>query len=150
MTDLIGYCGYNCSMCACRSEDPKVRLKMVEGWKKIYGHTMYTAENMPACKPCPGCKGEGEVADKVCQARPCAIEKGVESCTDCNEFPCKKMSHLMGERLGLLIYCFKRPDVSKEEYELCAKQFESMPNLVKKLIEKKRIPSWAKELLEKD
>jgi len=41
---MIGYCGYNCHVCAARSDDPEVRQKLVDGWRKIYGHEHYTAE----------------------------------------------------------------------------------------------------------
>lgn len=72
MTEMIGYCGYNCQLCAARSDDPAVRQKMVDGWRKIFGHQNYTAENVK----CDGCPSDGEVADKICKARPCAKEKG--------------------------------------------------------------------------
>ncbi len=149
MDEMIGYCGYCCHICAGRSNDIGIRRKMVKGWKKIYGHTMYTEDNMPISKPCGGCKGPGDVADTVCQARPCAREKGVELCADCEEFPCKKVSGLLAERLGLLLFCFRKPDATKEEYDLCAKQFEdSMANSVKRLIELGKVPSWAKDMIE--
>ncbi len=44
------------------------------------------------------------------------------------------MRHLMGSRDGLLIFC--RPGgapVSADEYNLCMRQFDSMPNLVRLL-----------------
>jgi hypothetical protein len=139
MEEMIGYCGYNCHMCAARSDDPEVRQKMVDGWRKIYGHQDYTAENVY----CPGCLADGDVADKKCKARPCAKEKGVQSCTECDEFPCDRMKHLMASREGLLIYCCagKEPPVTAEEYNLCCRQFESMPNLVGKLAAAGKIPS---------
>ena len=42
----IGYCGYNCHLCAARSEDIEVRQKMVDAWRKYLGHKNYTAENV--------------------------------------------------------------------------------------------------------
>ena len=35
---MIGYCGYNCYLCAARSEDENIRQKMVEAWRKYLGH----------------------------------------------------------------------------------------------------------------
>ena len=35
---LIGYCGYNCHLCAARSEDIAVRQKLVDAWRKYLGH----------------------------------------------------------------------------------------------------------------
>jgi hypothetical protein len=33
---LIGYCGYNCHLCAARSEDFAVRQKLVDAWRKYF------------------------------------------------------------------------------------------------------------------
>ena len=52
---LISYCGYNCHLCAARSEDIAVRQKLVDAWCKYLGHEKYTAENVY----CVGCKNEG-------------------------------------------------------------------------------------------
>ncbi|MBN1919104.1 MAG: DUF3795 domain-containing protein [Verrucomicrobia bacterium] len=144
MADMIGYCGYSCHLCAARSDDPAVRQRLVDGWRKIFGHEQYTAENVK----CDGCRSDGRVADVNCQARPCAIERGLESCAACDDFMCDKMRHLMGSREGLLV--FMRPrfaGVSEEEYTLCARQFESMPNLIKALVKAGKLPGWAADRL---
>ncbi|MBN1286350.1 MAG: DUF3795 domain-containing protein [Anaerolineae bacterium] len=139
MTEMIGYCGYNCHLCAARSDDPAVRQQLVDGWRKIFGHENYTAENVK----CDGCRSAGRVADQQCQARPCAQAKGVESCAFCDEFPCDKMRHLMGSRDGMLIWCHPRTaSVTEAEYNLCMRQFDSMPNLVKMLARAGKLPTW--------
>ncbi len=94
MEEMIGYCGYSCHLCAARSDDPAVRQRMVDGWRRIFGHQQYTAENVR----CDGCRGDGRLADKACKARPCAREKGVESCACCDSFVCDKMGSLLGGR----------------------------------------------------
>ncbi len=142
---LIGYCGYDCGLCPGRSADKERRLKMIEGWNKIYGHH-YTPDKVPGSQPCAGCKGHGELADKECQARPCAMEKGVRFCAECGEFPCPKVRNLLGDRNLLLLQCFRRPDATREEFELCAKQFESLPNVIRVLIERGKMPGWVKEV----
>jgi hypothetical protein len=139
-TEMIGYCGYNCHLCAARSDDPAVRQKLVDGWRKIFGHERYTAENVR----CDGCRSDGRVADINCKARPCAIERGVESCAVCDDFMCDKMRHLLGSREGLLVFMRERfANVSEEEYTLCARQFESMPNLIRALVKAGKLPAWA-------
>jgi hypothetical protein len=116
MRKMIGYCGYNCHLCAARSDDPTVRQKLVDGWRKIFGHQHYTAENVR----CDGCLSDGRLADKKCKARPCARAKGVDNCAYCDEFPCKKMRQLMGVREGMLIWCYpSTSSVTEEEYNLC-------------------------------
>lgn len=137
--EMIGYCGYNCHLCAARSDDPAVRQQLVDGWRRIFGHQQYTAENVK----CDGCLSDGKLADKKCKARPCAIERGVRSCAHCEDFVCEKVGHLLGSREGLLIFC--RPDtgaVTEEEYDLCMRQFDSMSNLVKILAEAGKISEW--------
>jgi hypothetical protein len=137
--EQISYCGYSCHLCAARSDDPAVRQKLVDGWRRIFGHQMYTAENVK----CDGCRSQGKVADARCQARPCAQEKGVESCALCAEFPCPKMRNLMGTRDGMLLFCRPKDEpVSRDEYELCMRQFDSMPNLVRILAAAGKLDSW--------
>lgn len=143
MDEMIGYCGYSCHRCAARSDDPAVRQKMVDGWRKIFGHENYTAENVR----CDGCRGNGRLADKECKARPCAIERGVESCACCDEFICDKVRHLLGSREGMLTFMHhKLSSVTEEEYDLCARQFaDSMPNLIKVLVDVEKLPAWVLE-----
>jgi hypothetical protein len=137
--EMIGYCGYNCHLCAARSDDIEVRQKLVDGWRSIFGHQHYTAENVH----CDGCLSDGKIADLQCKARPCARERGLESCTQCEEFVCDKVGHLLASKEGLLIYC--RPKdraVTEEEYNLCMRQFESMPNIVRMLVENGKLADW--------
>jgi hypothetical protein len=144
---MIGYCGYNCHLCAARSDDPQIRQKLVDGWKRIFGHQHYTAENVL----CDGCKSDGKVADKQCKARPCAREKGYEFCAQCDEFPCDKVRHLLASKEGLLIFCRpKDGGVTEEEYNLCMRQFDSMRNNVDQSVKAGKLPSWVKEVVSKE
>ena len=137
--EMIGYCGYNCHLCAARSDDPEVRQRLVDGWRRIFGHQQYTAENVK----CDGCLSDGSLADKQCKARPCAIERGVKNCAYCEDFVCEKVGHLISGREGLLIFCRpKSVTVTQEEYDLCMRQFDSMPNLVKMLAEAGKLSEW--------
>jgi hypothetical protein len=103
------------------------------------GHENYTAENVR----CDGCKSNGRIADKGCRARPCAKEKGIEHCAHCDEFPCDKIKYLISSREGMLIWLFpKTSSITEEEYNLCLRQFESMPNLLRILASAGKIPSW--------
>lgn len=139
MEEMIGYCGYNCHLCAARSDDPAVRQKLVDGWRKLFGHEMYTAENVR----CDGCRADGLLADKQCQARPCAVERGVDSCARCDDFICGKVRQLLASREGMIVFMHhKMADLTEEEYNLCVRQFESMPNLIRIMAEAGRLPPW--------
>ena len=139
--NMRGYCGYDCGACAARSEDPAVRQKLVDGWRKFFGHENYTAENVQ----CDGCKAGGLIADKSCEARPCAVERGVESCALCADFVCPKVGKLLGSEEGMLVFLNKRMQgVTREEFELCARQFCSMPALARIMAEAGKLPDWVK------
>ncbi len=139
MENMTGFCGYNCDLCAARSDDPAMRQKLVDGWRKLFGHQAYTAENVR----CDGCRADGRLADKSCQVRPCAKEKGVESCGLCADFPCKNVRPLMGSREGMLLHCYPRTaDLTEEEYGLCMRQFAGMENLIRIMVEHGRLPAW--------
>jgi hypothetical protein len=142
MDEMIGYCGYNCSLCAARSDDPALRQRLVDGWRTYLGHEHYTVDNVL----CDGCRADGRLADKACQARPCARAKGLESCALCDKFPCDKVSGLLCSREGLMIFVNKRlATISEDEYNLCLRQFESMPNLVRTLVDAGKLPAWMAE-----
>lgn len=139
MKEMHGFCGYRCHLCAARSPNKDTRQGLVDGWRKYFGHQDYTAENVQ----CDGCKGGGKLADKKCQANPCAQEKGVEFCMLCDEFPCQKMKHLMGSRMGLLLYCLPRTiEITEEDYNLCMTQFDSMPFIITTLVKSEKVRSW--------
>jgi hypothetical protein len=143
MDEMIGYCGYMCHLCAARSKDPNIRQKMIDGWRKYFGHQNYTVENVQ----CDGCLSDGKLADKECKARPCAIEKGVKNCVLCEEFPCDKVIHLLATREGLLLFCLpKTSNITEEEYNLCMRQFTSMPGLIKILAENGKLPEWCAQI----
>ena len=123
MTEIIARCGYRCDLCAARSDDPELRQKLVDGWREIYGHQRYTADNVR----CDGCLADGRLADINCKARPCAIERGLESCALCEECPCEKLAPLLASREDQQR---KHPDVPEEVYNLCMRQFDSIPRLI--------------------
>lgn len=139
MDGMVGYCGYNCGGCPARSDDREVRAKLVEAWRKLFGHQNYTAENVQ----CHGCKGDGLLADKTCPVRPCAIARGIEMCPECDEFPCKKLAPLMASREALLVQLYPRTHrLTEEEYDLAMRQFDSMANLVEGLVRAGKLLPW--------
>ena len=53
------------------------------------------------------------------------------------------MSHLMGSTVGLLTYLApKLKDITEEEFKLCIQQWNSMPNLIERLVEEGKLPSF--------
>lgn len=122
MKKMLGRCGYRCDLCAARSDDPALRQKLIDGWKKYLGHDMYTVENVR----CDGCMNEGRLADKNCPIRPCTIEKGLKNCAYCDEYPCEKLKDFICSREKFVKRLGK---IAEEDYNLCLRQFESEPEL---------------------
>jgi len=82
---------------ATREQDDEKRYKMrVDIAQQI--KQLYDEE----CKPedvtdCDGCKSEtGRLYSGCwkCQIRKCAIEKGIENCAHCDDFPCEELEKL--------------------------------------------------------
>jgi len=142
---MIGYCGYNCYLCAARSDDENVRQKLVEAWRKYLGHEHYTVENVR----CEGCKSEGDkIADKQCKARSCARNKDFESCAQCNVFPCDKVKHLITSSAEMLIFRSQQFEkITEEEFKLCVQQWNSVPNLVKIMVNEGKLPAFILNIL---
>ena len=138
MTEILSRCGYRCDLCAARSDDPEIRRKLVDGWRRIFGHQMYTAENVR----CDGCLADGRLADKQCQARPCAIERGMPTCAHCDDFACDKVRGLIGGSREE--YFTRKPGLTEEDYNLCVRQFSSKPRL--RAIREKLGKPWPEEL----
>jgi len=117
LKEILARCGYRCDLYTARSDDPAVRQRLIGGWRKYFGHQNYTIENVR----CDGCLIDGRLADKTCPVRPCVIERGLENCAYCDEYPCDKLKPLM---------YFKRfPDAPEEDYMLCMRMFASRPRL---------------------
>lgn len=140
MDKNIGFCGYDCSQCAARSENNDTRQKLVEAWHKVFGHENYTAENVF----CVGCRKEGHHADSSCEVRPCALEKQVDSCAECAEFPCRKISTLVCDSNSLGMFCHRRiMNVTREEFELASRPFvNSRQNIISALKKAGKLPDW--------
>ena len=142
---MVGYCGYNCYLCAARSEDINIRQKMIEAWRKYLGHEHYSAENVK----CEGCKSEGDkIADKQWKARPCARNKGFESCAQCDEFPCEKVQHLITSSSRMLTFrapLFKK--ITEEEFDFCVQQWNGVPNLIKIMVNESKLTPFIQDRL---
>jgi hypothetical protein len=61
----------------------------------------------------------------------------------CDDFPCDKVKKLMGSRMGMLCYCLPRTfSITEEEYNLCMRQFDSMPFIIETLATNGKVPAW--------
>jgi hypothetical protein len=82
---MTGYCGINCSDCKCsKAKDDEKLLQF------------FISKGIPAEKlPCPGCRaveGNCPVIGEKCETYKCALEKNIDFCYECEDFPCDKLN----------------------------------------------------------
>lgn len=88
--NLISFCGLICNDCpafiARKTDDEDLRKKTAEGWST----EEFPLE--PGDIDCDGCTGESTMKFcAVCDVRICGMEKGIQNCAYCVEYPCKKL-----------------------------------------------------------
>ncbi len=80
---MTGFCGIYCGECECHKA--KDDLKLMEYMK---------SKGIPNL-PCPGCReveGRCPVIGGVCETYQCALEKKVDFCFECDDFPCSRLN----------------------------------------------------------
>jgi hypothetical protein len=103
----IAPCGLNCNKCVANSKG-KIKehcselLNLLGNFKNFaerFSTHQEVYKNYPAFEEmlkhfdkaeCNGCRIEGKCIFKSCGVAPCAKEKKVDFCFQCNEFPCDK------------------------------------------------------------
>ena len=85
MRRMIAYCGLDCEKCdaylATIHDDQALREKTAIAWSALNRTTI-----LPQDINCQGCRADGiktVICDSLCQIRQCALQKGVQTCGDC-------------------------------------------------------------------
>ncbi len=96
MDEMIAYCGLGCHECdaliATKNDDDEKRADVAKVWSKMFKATI-----KPEHINCDGCLSEGGRLFghcKVCEIRNCGMEKEVENCAHCNDYPCNKLDFI--------------------------------------------------------
>ena len=95
MNPLISYCGLACDTCpiyiVTREEDPEVRLtkraEIARQCREHYGLNYETKD----ITDCDGCRSKGGRLFSGCigcEIRNCAVQKSIETCAECEQYPC--------------------------------------------------------------
>ena len=106
MEENMAYCGLICQTCqiylATREPDEEKKYNMrVDIAQEITKH--YGGETKPEdVGDCDGCKTESGrlFSNNNCPMRICAIEKGIENCAYCEDYPCEELEKLFTTDLG--------------------------------------------------
>ena len=123
--EILTRCGFRCDLCLAYKENIEKddqREFLSDTWHKIYGFRIPADEIY-----CEGCILSNNpniiLIDKECPVRPCVIEKGLENCSQCDDYPCDKFN------LRKVIYedllNEKDLSISKKEYLTCYKFFSA-------------------------
>ena len=93
----IAPCGFRCDRCLAFAANAKTHADRVRGsaaWAKYY-HLQVPPQRMQ-CHGCAGGKVEGlQFPDPKCEIRPCVLERGIETCADCRDYPCETLESRM-------------------------------------------------------
>ncbi|MFH1906284.1 MAG: DUF3795 domain-containing protein [Chloroflexota bacterium] len=98
MEPILARCGYRCDLCLAYkpnvTRNPFNQQKLSDGWHKYFGF------RLPASAICyDGCMTDNpKLIDRNCPVRPCVIEKGLDNCSQCEQYVCEKLA----ERLVVL------------------------------------------------
>jgi hypothetical protein len=81
-SELIAYCGLYCGACS-------FRLAALENNREhiINMPSQYDPIKNNPIEYCPGCRLENKCDE--CEIRDCAVNKGINYCCECAEFPCE-------------------------------------------------------------
>ena len=122
--EFVTYCGLYCGLCADRTRIPQraaaLQAAMVEeGWP-YYGPTMPGFEEFWRFLQelteggCPGCRAGGGPPN--CLIRVCARQRGLETCNQCDEFPCSRIEALATSYPTLIADNRRRQAVGLEQW----------------------------------
>ncbi len=95
-TTMRAYCGLDCMQCsaflATKNDDDALRQKTAAEWS-----AMFQVEIPAEAINCEGCKGDGvKIAHcSQCAIRASAIDKGFDTCAECDDFPCEHVAFVI-------------------------------------------------------
>ena len=125
--EILTRCGYRCDLCLAYKdniEKDDQRIFLSDTWYKIYGFRIRANEIY-----CEGCissnNSDVKLIDSKCPVRPCVIEKGLENCFQCEDYPCESFN----DRKVIYEDLLKDIEVSRKEYSKCIKPYENKKRL---------------------
>jgi len=95
MEPIIACCGLTCSLCkaylATQRDSNEERRKVAEDWSKVLKTSV-----KPEQINCDGCLSGGRLFFycQTCKIRRCCIERHLENCAYCKDYPCEKLAKL--------------------------------------------------------
>ncbi|NCC25797.1 MAG: DUF3795 domain-containing protein [Deltaproteobacteria bacterium] len=91
---MIAFCGIDCGTCeafiATATDDDILRKKVANQWTEAY-----KVQILPEYINCTGCHSSGvkvHYCENMCEVRKCAVERNVETCAQCEDYPCSRLA----------------------------------------------------------
>lgn len=92
MQEMIAYCGITCSECpaclATQRDDAQELERVAEMWSS---EDLQVKPEHIVCEGCLPGHTRYALFCSDCQARACAIVRGMQNCAYCDDFPCDKL-----------------------------------------------------------
>ena len=125
----MGYCGDICEICprytATQSGDEKRLKEVADMWLMIgWRDTVVPPEELT----CNGCESL-----EICELgiRDCVLEKGLDSCGECFEYPCSKLINIFENNEKEAVICQSK--FSPNDYKIFQKAFFSKKERLDKI-----------------
>jgi hypothetical protein len=93
MEEVLSFCGYRCDRCPAYYKNLKSfedRQRVSVDWARYYDLKVE-----PDQVDCRGCVEAAEAPNPNCKVRPCAIERHIPHCAECDDFVCDKIRKQM-------------------------------------------------------
>ena len=97
MEQIVARCGFRCDECmayTANNHSSNDQTKVASAWSKYFG-----LQISPGKLRCNGCWGERcadhDLPEASCPIRACVMERGMNTCADCIDYPCEKMETRM-------------------------------------------------------
>lgn len=133
MEEVVAKCGFRCDLCPAYEPNRDVMpgtQEISQGW---FAHFRFQIP--PDEINCVGCLKDGRHADKNCPVRPCAIQRKVENCGECEDFGCDRLK----SRMNFIEEYVNDPHLlSDRDYQLYIEPYLSKPrlNLIRRNLKK--------------
>ena len=88
----LSFCGFRCDLCLAYrpniEKHPENQELLSDGWHRYFGFRINPEDIV-----CDGCKtGKIKTLDRDCPVRPCAMERNINTCADCEDYICENLT----------------------------------------------------------
>ena len=138
MDPVLTRCGYRCDLCLAYKpnveNNPSNKQRLSDGW-----HTYFGFRIPPEAICCDGCMAlDPKLIDQKCPVRPCVIERGLDNCSQCDDYVCENLT----ERLVVYEEVKHRvkAEIPEEDYLCFIRPYENKRRLdaIRTSIEERR------------